>query len=193
MFLRNAASRMTGSFRSACNFITMRTVGLYRSQTRYVTTTTISRYNAVKLSLPTAPRISGAACLLDWGLWIVMRTASRIDRRWVIVTLVSSGGLDSTLMAVLAKKRGIPHLPCRNYGQPSAEAVNLGCLSPLLTAHHLRKAAVTNVAGFEPSFGPALPIRKAPQRFETHHAWSNLLFFFWVRLMVIEVPAGLSR
>lgn len=64
-----------------------------------------------------------------------------------IVTLVS-GGLDSTLMAVLAKEAGVQQFPLFvDYGQRSLKRELAACQHSM-QKNHLPKPAVANIAGF---------------------------------------------
>jgi len=82
-----------------------------------------------------------------------------------IVTLVS-GGLDSTLMAVLTKEAGIPQFPLFvNYGQ-RALAQELASCQRALRQNHLPEAMVADIAGFgllirSGLTDPGLPIMEA--------------------------------
>jgi N-glycosylase/DNA lyase len=82
MFLRNAARSYDLAVLDRHVLHYMRTIGLYTVTNSDVTT--ISRYERCEAQLRRhAESLGHAVGLLDWAIWIVMRTASRIDRRWV--------------------------------------------------------------------------------------------------------------
>jgi N-glycosylase/DNA lyase len=82
MFLRNAVGSFDLAILDRHVLHYMRAVKLCSVEALHVTT--ISSYERYELQLQRhAESLGHAVGLLDWAIWIVMRTASRIDRRWV--------------------------------------------------------------------------------------------------------------
>jgi N-glycosylase/DNA lyase len=82
MFLRNAAGSYDLAVLDRHVLHYMRTIELCTITNSDVTT--ISRYERCEAQLRRHAEFLGHAVgLLDWAIWIVMRTASRIDRQWV--------------------------------------------------------------------------------------------------------------
>jgi N-glycosylase/DNA lyase len=82
MFLRNAVGSFDLAILDRHVLHYMRTVKLCSVEALHVTT--ISRYERYEIQLQRhAQSLGHPVGLLDWAIWIVMRTASRIDRRWV--------------------------------------------------------------------------------------------------------------
>jgi N-glycosylase/DNA lyase len=81
MFLRNVAGSFDLAILDRHVLHYMRTVNLCSVEAFQVTT--IGRYERYEIQLQRhAESLGHAVGLLDWAIWIVMRTASRIDRRW---------------------------------------------------------------------------------------------------------------
>lgn len=82
MFLRNAAGSYDLAILDRHVLHYMRTIELCEVTNSDVST--IGRYERCETQLRRhAESLGHAVGLLDWAIWIVMRTASRIDRRWV--------------------------------------------------------------------------------------------------------------
>ena len=82
MFLRYAAGSYDLAVLDRHVLHYMRTIKLCSVTNSDVTT--ISKYERYETQLRRhAESLGHAVGLLDWAIWIVMRTASRIDRRWV--------------------------------------------------------------------------------------------------------------
>lgn len=92
-----------------------------------------------------------------------------------IVTLVS-GGLDSTVMAVLAKDAGIQQFPLFiNYGQRSLKRELAACRRSM-RKNHLPSVAVANIAGFGLLIRSGLTDRKLHVVEDAFTPGRNLLF-----------------
>jgi len=106
-----------------------------------------------------------------------------------IVTLVS-GGLDSTLMAVLAKEAGINQSPLFvNYGQRALRRELAACRRSL-QSNNLPKPAVTNVAGFGALIRSGLTDRKLHTFEDAFTPGRNLLFLLLGAAYAYEVQAS---
>lgn len=82
MFLRNAAGSLDLAILDRHVLHYMRAVNLCAVEISQVAT--ISRYERYEVELQRHAQTFGHAVgLLDWAIWIVMRTASRMDRQWL--------------------------------------------------------------------------------------------------------------
>jgi 7-cyano-7-deazaguanine synthase len=106
-----------------------------------------------------------------------------------IVTLVS-GGLDSTLMAVLAKEAGTHQFPLFvNYGQRALRRELSACRRSLRN-NHLPTPAVMNVAGFGALIRSGLTDRKRHTFEDAFTPGRNLLFLLLGAAYAYEVQAS---
>ena len=105
-----------------------------------------------------------------------------------IVTLVS-GGLDSTLMAVLAKEAGVRQFPLFvNYGQRALRQELAACRRSL-RENHLPKPVVMNVAGFGALIRSGLTERNLDTFEDAFTPGRNLLFLLLGAAYAYEVLA----
>jgi 7-cyano-7-deazaguanine synthase len=106
-----------------------------------------------------------------------------------IVTLVS-GGLDSTLMAVLAQEARIAQFPLFvNYGQRSLKRELAACRRSMRN-NHLPEPAVANVAGFGTLIRSGLTDRKLHVVEDAFTPGRNLLFLLLGAAYAYEVGAN---
>ena len=105
-----------------------------------------------------------------------------------IVTLVS-GGLDSTLMAVLAREANVQQFPLFvNYGQRALRQELAACRRSL-QSNHLPKPAVMNVAGFGALIRSGLTDRRLHTFHDAFTPGRNLLFLLLGAAYAYEVQA----
>lgn len=105
-----------------------------------------------------------------------------------IVTLVS-GGLDSTLMAVLAREAGIPQSPLFvNYGQRALRRELAACRRSF-RSNHVPEPAVMNVAGFGALIRSGLTDRRLHTFEDAFTPGRNLLFLLLGAAYAYEVQA----
>jgi 7-cyano-7-deazaguanine synthase len=106
-----------------------------------------------------------------------------------IVTLVS-GGLDSTLMAVLAKEAQIEQFPLFvNYGQRFLKRELAACRRSMRT-NHLRKPAVADIGGFGTLIRSGLTDRKLHVVEDAFTPGRNLLFLLLGASYAYQVGAN---